>query len=123
MSKRVKMFGPTINFSHQRIDVQISFSASHDMLVDGDGSEQHLKKCLLAALLKEAKEEGGFDEVLTATGWNFIAEPGIVADRRCIQHGPDSLPILKVQRIPSLEEFCKGRGIEVKGEPKDEKEN
>lgn len=29
-------------------------------------------------------------------------------------YGFEHLPIMRVQRIPSLEEFCKGRGIEIK---------
>ncbi len=43
----------------------------------------------------------------------IVVEPGIDPARVFKHHGPECLPIMKVQRIPSLEEFCKGRGIEI----------
>ena len=63
MSKRVNLLGSTINFTTHRVDAVINFSADYHQLITGDGSETHLKKCLLEALLKEAKN----DIALTAT--------------------------------------------------------
>lgn len=119
MTKRVTLYSPMINFSHHRVDAKLSFSASYEQLVTGDGSETHLKQCLLAALLKEAKEEGGaLTETLTTAGWNFVSEPVTKPEQLYKHYGPECLPIMKVMRIPSLEELCKGRGIEIKGETK-----
>lgn len=124
MTIRVTLFNPIINLSHQEVVAKLKFSASYEQLVTGDGSDAHLKQCLLAALLKEAKEEGSaLTETLTSTGWNFVAEPGIEPERHQKHHGPESLPIMKVMRIPSLEAFCKGKSIEINGEPLDEKES
>lgn len=121
MSKRVNLLGSTINFTTHRVDAVINFSADYHQLITGDGSETHLKKCLLSALLKEAKEEGGaLIEALKDSEWNFVVEPGMDLSHKFKQHGYESLPIMKVQRVPSLEEFCKGRGIEIKEVPSNE---
>lgn len=113
MSQYVKLFSPSINLTTGRVDAAITFTVNSEHLCTGDGSQTHLKKCLLVALLKEAKEEGGFDEVLTAAGWNFLAEPGIDAPRLYKHYGPEAVPCLKVQEIPSLAEFCKGHVIDL----------
>lgn len=112
MSQRVKLFSPTINLTAGRVDAAITFTVNSEHLCTGDGSQNHLKNCLLVALLKEAKEEGGFDEVLAAAGWNFLAEPGLDLPH-INHHGPEGMDFTKVKRIPSLEKFCKGLGIEV----------
>jgi hypothetical protein len=124
MTKRVTLYSPMINLSHQRVDAKLSFSANYEQLVTGDGSEAHLKKCLLEALLKEAKEEGSaLTETLTSAGWNFVVEPGIVLSDKFKHNGPGGLDFTEVKRIPGLEEFCKGRGIEIGVESKHEKES
>lgn len=124
MSKRVNLLGSTINFTDHRVDAVINFSADYHQLVTGDGSETHLKKCLLSALLKEAKEEGGaLTEALKDSDWTFVVEPGMDLSHKFKQHGYERLPIMKVQRMPSLAEYCKSLGVETKGESSNEEES
>lgn len=117
MNRLVKLSGPMINFTHQRVDAVISFSVTHEQLVNGNGSEEHLKKCLLEALLKEAKNDIALTATLAGAGWNFIPEPGIDVSREYKHYGPEAVPIMKVMQLPSLSEFCKARGVELDKEP------